>query len=151
MNNNRLLVTIEHEHTRRLPVSLSPPLVFNPLFTPFRSFFDTQTAFSLWFTNALRFHFTPLALSSSSHLLRRNIDIWVEGHTTHSTRPRSASVPLSAEPLKLNRWQCLCMQKLRTHRVCSTWFTISSGSRFVDVCWLRQICGEQYWLWCSVK
>lgn len=112
MNNNQLLVTIDHDHTCgscvrvsfSLSSSFSPSVSLSHSNTHTRT--HTQTAFSVWFTNTLRFHLTPLPLSPAS--AQCNIDIWVEGHTTHSTLPHCVPDPLSARLVIPRKWQCGC-------------------------------------------
>lgn len=106
MNNNRLLVTIAHEHTRGL--SLSPPFSLRlPV-----AFFLASLSASSTHTNSvssviygrieIQFH-CAVSLSLSPCSPQCSVDIWVEGHTTHSSLPRCARDLLSVWSGKLSR------------------------------------------------
>lgn len=151
MNNNRLLVTIAHEHTRRPSPRRLPPHL--PLFLPWHA----QTALPSWFTNTLRFNFTPL--SPSHHSPRCNTDIWAEGHTAHSTLPRCARDPLSARSLQHSRWKyvsvctfvCTAAKTTETSMLVVRYRLQLLSADSVNVFGLRQICGELYRHQCLLR
>ena len=108
MNNNRLLVTTEHEHTRRLSLSPSFRHLQSHLLTPWH----TPTAFRPWFTNASKFLSSALLrrhVPGALHSPKWNIDIWVEGRSTHSTLPRGAHDLLSVSLVIWARGLCVCV------------------------------------------
>lgn len=156
MNNNRLLVTTEHEHTRRLSLLLSFCRLLSHLLS--LSLRHPQTAFSLWFTNTSRFHFSPLSLCVSLSRLTK-VKHWHLGwrsyHTFHSSTLRSwpvISVVGDTEEVTICVCACVCVDW--DHRESfSLWFNISSDlylpilSMFVD--WDKSVgncidCGV-YW------
>ncbi|MEQ2177085.1 hypothetical protein GOODEAATRI_000194 [Goodea atripinnis] len=92
MNNNRLLVTIAHEHTRCLSLpstSLPPSLSLSSSFSPSSfSLTHTNSAFPVIYEHIEIQFRCSVSLSLSPHSPQHNTDIWVEGHTAHSTLPR---------------------------------------------------------------
>lgn len=174
MNNNRLLVTIAHEHTRRLSLpspSLPPslPVVFFLASLSF-SLTHTNSAFPVIYEHIEIQFRCSVSLSRSPHSPQRNTDIWVEGHTAHSTLPRWARDLLSAWSLKprevaicmmcvcMHVWVCVCAQVNHNHGWFFFFFFLLVQYQLeliaadtVNVCRLRQMCGELYWLGCLLK
>lgn len=109
MNNNRLLVTIAHEHTPPLSLSLSLALALSSSFSPSLSFSvrRANSVFSVIYEHIeIPFHFS---VSLSLRSPQCNIDIWAEGHTAHSSLPHCAHDPLSAWLVVLTRRQYVCV------------------------------------------
>lgn len=137
MNNNRLLVTIAHEHTPPLSLSLFHSLSLCHLLSHLlsRSPWDAQTAFSLWFTNTLRFRFTSLSLSLSAHHsatltfgLKVTLHIPVF-HTALTTRYQRGWWYWLGDNMCVCVRACLCTRELRPQRIFCVCGSISALAR----------------------